>query len=227
MILLAVETATEACSAALWQDGRILERFEVAPRRHTELVLPMIDSLLAEAGLSLRNMDALAFGHGPGSFTGVRIATGVIQGLALAVDRPVIGISSLASLAQSCAAGRQRVIAALDARMHEVYWGCYHCGDDGIMMLHARELVCPPAEVPVPEAGHWLAAGSGWASYGDILQQRLSGLTLSIDTSAWPRAAATARLAAVQFAAGHYVSAAEARPVYLRDRVVQVPGQNQ
>ena len=223
MILLAVETATEACSAAVWQDGRILERFELAPRRHTELVLPMINSLLDEAGLSLAQMDALAFGRGPGSFTGVRIATGVIQGLAVAVDRPVVGISTLASLAQSCAAQHRQVIAALDARMHEVYWGCYRCNDQGVMELQEREVVCRPAEVPVPPSGEWLAAGSGWASYGDILQQRLTGLSLQIATDAWPTAGATACLAASQYAAGHFVTAAEARPVYLRDRIVQAP----
>lgn len=227
MILLAVETATEACSAALWLDSRILERFELAPRRHTELVLPMVDSLLAEAGLTIQAMDALAFGRGPGSFTGVRIATGVIQGLALAVDRPVIGISTLASLAQSCADTHKQVIAALDARMHEVYWGCYRRDDSGHMVLEGEELVCRPAEVPVPPAGEWLAAGSGWASYGEILEQRLAGVTLTLDTAAWPSAGATARLAARLYATGHYVNAAEARPVYLRDRVVQAPRQNQ
>lgn len=227
MILLAVETATEACSAALWQDGRVLEQFELAPRRHTELVLPMIDGLLAEAGLALRDVDALAFGRGPGSFTGVRIATGVIQGLALAIDRPVIGISTLASLAQSRADTHDRVIAVLDARMQEVYWGCYQLDDSGCMKLQGEELVCAPADVPAPADGAWLAAGSGWASYGDILQQQLSGLTLSVDTTAWPTAAATAYLAAECYASGDYVSAAQARPVYLRDKVVQAPRQHQ
>jgi len=224
MKLLAVETATEACSAALWLDGRILERFELAPRRHTAIILPMIDSLLAEAGLSLRDMDALAFGRGPGSFTGVRIATGVIQGLALAAGRPVIGISTLASLAQSRADTHHQVIAAIDARMHEVYWGCYRRDNSGCMELLNEERVCAPAEVPVPPAGDWLAAGSGWTSYGDILQQQLAPLTLTVDANAWPRAAATVRLAAARMDAGDSVAAAEARPVYLRDNVIQVPG---
>lgn len=226
MKLLAIETATEACSAALWLDGRALERFELAPRRHTELILPMVDSLLTEAGLQLTDLDAIAFGRGPGSFTGVRIATGVVQGLALAADRPVIGISSLASLAQTVADQHSHVLAALDARMHEVYWGCYSRDSDGCMRLQGEETVCPPAEVPRPDSGNWIAAGSGWESYTETLTARLDDCVDRIEADAWPRAVATAALAAAELAAGHTLTAAEARPTYLRDRVVQARPRN-
>lgn len=226
MRLLAVETATEACSAAIWLDGEILERFERAPRRHTELILPMVDSLMTEAGLTLKDMDALAFGRGPGSFTGVRIATGVVQGLALSTGRPVIGISTLASLAQSQADQHKQVIAILDARMHEVYWGCYQRGEDGCMSLIDEELVCAPADVPCPAAGEWLVAGSGWASYSDMLAHQLAPLTFEANDDAWPRAGASARLAVARLTAGDTVSAAEARPVYLRDQVIQTSTKN-
>lgn len=226
MRLLAVETATEACSAAIWQNGDMIERFELAPRRHTELILPMVDSLMAEAGLNLQAMDALAFGHGPGSFTGVRIATGVIQGLALSIDRPVIGISTLASLAQTQADNHAHVCAVIDARMQEVYWGCYQRDDDGLMQLQGQECVCAPAEVPAPTAGQWLMAGSGWASYSETLGARLGDQVIASHADAWPRAGATARLAAGRYHDGDTQTASEARPVYLRDRVTQGRPQN-
>lgn len=220
MKLLAIETATEACSAALWLDGDILERFEFAPRRHTELILPMADSLLAEAGLRCVDMDGFVYGCGPGSFTGVRIATGVIQGLALAADRPVLGISTLAALAQTLIERDQPVLAALDARMDEVYWGCY-VPAAGSMQLQGVEHVCPPEMVPLPEPRQWLAAGSGWHSYTERLQTRLPELDITVITDVWPRAAASVALAARDWTAGKAVPAAQARPTYLRDHVAQ------
>lgn len=218
MKLLAIETATEACSAALWLNGEVLERFELAPRRHTELILPMVDVLLAEAGLHLPQLDGLAFGRGPGSFTGIRIATGVIQGLALAADRPVVGVSTLASLAQSQAHEHTRIIAALDARMDEVYWGCYEL-QDGCMRLQGEEIVCPPGTVTIPDKPDWFGAGNGWDRYAGVLRNRLAPLEVAVIENAWPRAAASAAIAVVDLAAGKAVSAAEARPSYLRDRV--------
>jgi len=226
MRLLAVETATEACSAAIWQDGDVIERFELAPRRHTELILPMVNSLMAEAELSLKAMDALVFGHGPGSFTGVRIATGVIQGLALSIDRPVIGISTLASLAQTQADDHAHVCAVIDARMQEVYWGCYQRDGDGLMQLQGEERVCAPAEVPGPSAGQWLLAGSGWASYSEALGTRLGDRIIASHADAWPRAGATARLAVGRYHAGDTQTASQARPVYLRDHVTQGSNRN-
>jgi tRNA threonylcarbamoyladenosine biosynthesis protein TsaB len=131
MKLLALDTATEACSAAVWVDGTVLERYELAPRRHAALILPMIEAVLAEANLSPLQLDAIAFGRGPGAFTGVRIAVGIAQGIAFAADLPVIPISTLAALALGAAqeTGYSRIAAALDARMGEVYWGVYAVAD--------------------------------------------------------------------------------------------------
>lgn len=220
MKLLGIETATEACSAALWLDGDIRERFELAPRRHAELILPMIDDLLAEAGLRLSELDALAFGHGPGAFTGVRIATGVIQGLSLATELPVLGISTLAALAQTQAADNPQILAALDARMGEVYWGAYRLDDAGSMRLVGDELVVVPESVPIPDTDNWVGAGSGWASYGDILSERLGQRVVRKAADTWPRAGGLLPIAAADVAAGKAVDAAAAQPVYLRNRVV-------
>ncbi|MCS3902751.1 tRNA threonylcarbamoyladenosine biosynthesis protein TsaB [Methylohalomonas lacus] len=221
MKLLAIETATEACSAALWLDGDIHERFEFAPRRHTELILPMVDSLLAAAGLRSADMDGFVYGCGPGSFTGVRIATGVVQGLALAADRPVVAVSTLAALSQTLIEHDQPVLAALDARMDEVYWGCYLPADSG-MQLQGAEHVCSPETVPLPETRQWLAAGSGWYSYAERLRARLPALDITVVADVWPRAAASVALAARNWTAGRVLTAAQARPTYLRDRVAQV-----
>ncbi|MGB1311163.1 MAG: tRNA (adenosine(37)-N6)-threonylcarbamoyltransferase complex dimerization subunit type 1 TsaB, partial [Leucothrix sp.] len=147
MKILAIETATEACSAALYHDGGIISRYELAPRKHTQLILPMMDSLLAEAGLSKQALDAIAFGRGPGAFTGLRIAVGVTQGLALALDRPVIPISSLAAMAQQVldatvdlASAMLDYIPAIDARMGEVYWARYK-NVDGQAQLAGDEAI--------------------------------------------------------------------------------------
>ena len=174
--LLAIETSEEACSAALLSDGACSELFELEPRRHSELILPMIDRLLAEAGLPRSALDAVAFGRGPGSFTGVRIATAVAQGIGFGLDIPVIPVSTLQALAQGIhrLSGTEQVLAALDARMHEVYWGAFS-SDGTIMRAAGEELVIAPADVPLPEDGQWTGAGSGWTSYLDILSQRLAG----------------------------------------------------
>lgn len=134
MRVLAIETATEACSAALYISGEIRLRYQVEPRRHSELILPMMDALLAEAEIALSALDALAFGCGPGSFTGVRIATGVVQGAAFGADLPVVPVSTLAALAQRRyrEQGEKHLLPAYDARMDELYWGCYRIGDDGL-----------------------------------------------------------------------------------------------
>ncbi len=135
MKLLAIETAAEACSAALLIDGEISLRYEVQPRKHSELIMSMLNSLLQEADLSPARLDGLAFGCGPGSFTGVRIAAGVAQGVALGADLPVVRVSTLAALAQGYfrQSGHTSVLPAFDARMQEVYWGCYRLQDSGLM----------------------------------------------------------------------------------------------
>ena len=217
MKLLALDTATEACSAAVWVDGNVLERYELAPRRHAVLILPMIEALLAEAGLSAGQLDAIAVGRGPGAFTGVRIAMGIAQGIAFAADRPVAPVSTLAALALGAAraTGAVRIAAALDARMGEVYWGLYAVNSYEAELL-GEERVCAPEAVAAP-SGAWFGAGSGWAVYAEALAQRLT-------VSGWrgdcyPRAGDIARLAAAPSQRGAWVVAEQALPVYLRDRV--------
>lgn len=217
MKLLALDTATEACSAAVWADGDVLERYELAPRRHAALILPMIESVLAEAGLSVGQLDAIAVGRGPGAFTGVRIAVGMAQGIAFAVDRPVALVSTLAALALGAAraTGQARIAAALDARMGEVYWGAYAVHGHEAALL-GEEQVCAPEIVAAPP-GEWFGAGSGWAAYAATLARRLT-------VSAWrgdcyPHAGDIARLAAAPAGRMGWVAAEQAAPVYLRDRV--------
>lgn len=221
MKLLAFETATEACSAALYQDGEVVERYEVAPRGHTGLILPMIEGLMAEAELQPAQLDAVAFGRGPGAFTGVRIATGVVQGLAFALDLPVLRVSSLAALAQGGRRefGWSHVAAAIDARMGEVYWGSFEVGDNGVMQLCAEELVCPPAQVPALRSHQWHGIGSGWASYAAELSGRQGEAIRNVKGDYFPHAQDTAMLAVAAFQRGEAVSAEQALPVYLRDNV--------
>lgn len=226
MKLLAVETATEACSAALWLDGELSVRRQVAPRRHAELILPMMDGLLAEAGIALRRLDALGFGCGPGSFTGVRIATGVIQGAALGADLPVVPVSTLATLAQG--AGRRhgvtRVLAAFDARMGELYWGAFEAGADGLMAPRQDECVADVDAVPLPQGGGWFGAGSGWGPYGPRLSRRLGEHLQGMDAELLCDAGDLARLAVEAWGRGAAVAAERALPVYLRNRVAKKIG---
>lgn len=217
MILLALETATDACSAALLVDDQVRERFQLAPRGHTALILPMIDELLAEAGIGIGQVDALAFGRGPGAFTGVRIAVGVVQGIAFAADLPVVPVSTLAALAQGYAA--ERVLVALDARMDEVYWAAYERTPAGLMTVCGEECVVPPGQAPLPVAGDWCGVGSGWASYGEALRQHAAGRVRVWDEHGLPHARDVARLGAAGYRQGQAVSADQALPVYLRDKV--------
>ena len=218
MRLLAIDTATEACTVALWVDGAVRERFEIAPRRHAELVLPMADSLLAEAGLGKRQLDAIAVGRGPGAFTGIRLAIAVAQGLALALDRPVVPVSTLAVLAQGAASAGLPVLALIDARMGEVYAGAFVPGDDGCVRPLGDEAVLSPAEVAAP-APRFAGVGTGFGAHAAVLEARLAAARAKVAAEALPRAADLARLAARDFAAGLGVDALQAQPVYLRDKV--------
>lgn len=223
MKLLALDTATEACSAALYIDGAIITRYQLAPREHTNLILPMLDACLAEAGLNLAQLDALAFGRGPGSFMGLRVAAGVVQGLSLAHDLPIVPVSTLASIAhiQMQQHGAVRVLAAIDARMSEVYWGAY-LNRAGLPELQGKERVLPPDQVPVPDTLGWTGAGTGWGSYATELKQRLGDCFSSSDADVFPSAASIAELAAAQLARGEPgVDATRAIPVYLRDQVAK------
>jgi tRNA threonylcarbamoyladenosine biosynthesis protein TsaB len=216
MKLLALDTATEACSVALWRDGQVLERFEHRSR-HSEHLLVMIDALLAEGGTSLKQLDAIAFGRGPGSFTGLRIGAGVAQGLAFAVECPVVPVSSLAALAQGI--DGDNVLAAFDARMQQVYWAAFRRNAAGIMEAVGDEAVLAPQAVPVPEENQWVGAGSGFDVYGATLSDRLGTRLRHWHANQSPRASNLAQLAVALYAAGGASSAENALPVYVRDDV--------
>ncbi len=223
MKLLAFETATEACSVALWLDGEVRERFEIAPRRHAELALPWAQQLLAEAGIARSQLDAIAVGRGPGAFTGVRLAIAIAQGIALGLDRPVIPVSTLAVLAGG--AGQGRVIAAIDARMGEVYLGAFaRDGDD--LVACTGEVVIDPVAATLPEAicdgpvgESWQGVGTGFAAVGGALGARLGTLVSDVDATALPHAGDLVRLAVREFARGGACAPEQAEPAYLRNHV--------
>jgi tRNA threonylcarbamoyladenosine biosynthesis protein TsaB len=207
--LIAFDTATEWCTAALWQDGAVTHRAVHAGQKHSDLLTPMVMELLAEAGLSLRQLDGLAYGMGPGSFTGLRIACGVVQGLALAADLPVLGVSTLEALAEEAReqAGATQVAACLDARMGEVYAALYDYQADAWQAL-VGPVVCPPQAAPGREG--FLPVGSGVAAYPELGPGRGDLI---------PHARAIARLAAPRLAAGQGGPAETAQPLYVRDKV--------
>jgi tRNA threonylcarbamoyladenosine biosynthesis protein TsaB len=224
MRLLALDTSTEACSAALLIDGATTLRFEITERSHADLILPMVDSLLLEAGLELRDLDGLAFGRGPGGFTGLRIATGVIQGLAFGAGLPVAPVSSLAAVAEQVPAGRgEAVLVCNDARMGEVYWAAFRSDGSGGIEALTAESVSPPDRVPFDVAMLRHAAGNGIARH-PALRQRLESAALQIHDGLYPRADAIARLGARELAAGRSVAADMALPVYVRDNVARPSG---
>lgn len=216
--LLALDTATEACSVALLHDGKVLSHYEVIPRLHAQRLLPMIQTLLGEAGVALSALDAIAFGRGPGAFTGVRIAIGVVQGLAFALDKPVLPVSNLAILAQRALRehGAQQVAAAIDARMDEVYWGCYRA-EQGEMRLQGAEAVLPPEQASLPRgaSGDWFGAGTGWGTFAE----RLPLVPSALDGAMLPHAEDLLSLATFAWARGEALPADQAQPVYLRDKV--------
>ncbi|MGB4497578.1 MAG: tRNA (adenosine(37)-N6)-threonylcarbamoyltransferase complex dimerization subunit type 1 TsaB [Methylococcaceae bacterium] len=218
MKLLALDTSTEACSAALFIDGEISERFEITPKAHTKLLLPMIESLLAEAELKLSQLDALAFGCGPGSFTGLRIATGVVQGLAFGADLPVVPVSTLAALAQNCS--QNLAFVAIDARVGEIFWGVYQKNVDGFVELVGKEAVLPVSQIQFPNQPA-IGMGSGWHVYETELLAKTSGLISQIESDALPHSSAIAKLGVYGFEQGRAVAAEFAQPVYLRDKVAQ------
>jgi len=215
--LLALDTATEACSVALLHDGKVLSHYEVIPRLHAQRLLPMIKDLLAEAGIAMSALDAIAFGRGPGAFTGVRIAIGVVQGLAFALERPVLPVSNLAVLAQRAfrERGVSQVAAAIDARMDEVYWGCYREAADEMRLVGAEAVMAPElAALPADITGEWFGAGTGWG-YAERIPVALSGH----DASLLPHAQDLLTLATFAWHRGEAVQADDAQPVYLRDKV--------
>jgi tRNA threonylcarbamoyladenosine biosynthesis protein TsaB len=212
--LLTLETSTRLLSVALWRDGEIAERSEVLPNGGSDRLLPWVHQLLAEAGLKLTQLDGIAFGAGPGGFTGLRLSCGVAQGLAWGADLPVLAVGSLEALALEAAA--PRVYACLDARMNEVYSAAYEMVD-GVPQAVLPPSVTPPDAAPLPPAGDWLGVGDGFSSYAEALTQRLGLATVRADLL--PTAAAVARLAAPRLARGEGVAAVAAQPLYVRDKV--------
>jgi len=223
--ILAIDTATEACSAALYIDGVITDKYQLAPREHTQLILKMIESLLVDVELKISDLDALAFGRGPGSFTGVRIATGIIHGLAFASDLPVIGVSTLASIAQRAYDSHQHenVLAGIDARMGEMYWAGYQLGENNLMRLCGEEKVSPASSVTVDKtiSSEWCGAGSAWKSYTQQLNEQLGTQIVDVYSDYFPDSASIVKLAAAAYVRGEAVEAALAQPVYLRNDVAK------
>ncbi|MBS4694077.1 tRNA (adenosine(37)-N6)-threonylcarbamoyltransferase complex dimerization subunit type 1 TsaB [Aeromonas allosaccharophila] len=226
--ILAVDTATEACSAALLVGDTLFSRWEEAPRDHTRKILPMVQAVLEDAGITLSDLDAIAFGRGPGSFTGVRIGIGVAQGLAFGAGVPLIGISTLAAMAQGAYRldGAEQVLTAIDARMNEVYFGRYAL-IDGRMQLVEDEVVSDPTalvDVRGKLAGPVACVGTGFETYGEIL----SGLAdeLAVSQVRFPAAEDMLPLARAAWLAGEAVPVEQATPVYLRDKVTwkKLPG---
>lgn len=220
MRLLAIDTATERCSVALRIDARTLERSIELPRGHADLVLPMVDEVLQEAGLKLRDLDGIAYGRGPGAFTGVRIAVGVVQGLAFGADLPTVGISNLAAVAQQVAREDDCILVCMDARMDQVYWSVFarERGSEFVTSL-TPERVDPPDAIA--ERNYTVLAGTGFKAYAS-LTSRLARPDRLIMETALPRATEIAWLAEAEFRAGRGKPAAEAEPVYVRDQVAHV-----
>jgi tRNA threonylcarbamoyladenosine biosynthesis protein TsaB len=231
--ILALDTATENCSAALWVDGSLVQREVEVPRGHADLILTMIDELLAQAATALAGLDAIAFGRGPGSFTGVRLAASVTQGLAFGADLPVVPISDLRAVAQralNCMAAEnaamRHILVCNDARMHEVYWACFERTTDDVMTPVGTERVSKPVDVHLP--AEWSgtlvsAAGRGFAAYTELKENLQSALT-NINEHILPGAGEIASLAVAEVRAGRLLPPEEAVPVYLRDDVARPKG---
>jgi tRNA threonylcarbamoyladenosine biosynthesis protein TsaB len=218
--LLAIDTSTEACSVALSFDGDLRERYEVAPRRHTELVLPWADALLAEAGIGKGSLDAIAVARGPGAFTGVRLAVAIAQGMALALGKPVIPVSTLAALALRAGdTGDTPILAAIDARMGEVYLGAFRRDADALLQPLAEEWMATPAQPRLGLASQWNGVGSGFAAADGALRSALGEALKSCDATALPRAADVARLAAIAWVRGEAIAPDRLEPAYLREKV--------
>lgn len=223
--MLAIETSAETCSVALNAGDEVLERFEHAPMKHAELILPSISGVLAEAGIAVQDLDAIAFGRGPGSFTSLRIGIGVVQGLAWGADRPVVPVSSLAAVAQVAAGERQdlpsesQIVVAMDARMQEVFHAAFRLGADGLVVADGEERVGPPKDLS--PTGQWVAAGNGFERYDALAQTARKALVCRAD--AWPRASAVLALAGRWLEHNEPLPAALAQPVYIRNDIAEKP----
>ena len=236
MNILAIDTATEACSVALQFKDTVITRFEICPQQHSQRLLPMVDEVLKEAKVSLGDLDLLAFGRGPGSFTGVRIATGMIQGLALGTGLKVAGVSTLEAMAFEVASKTQHkdalIAVASDARMGEVYFAVYSQSQNGLVLC-VEEQVCPP-ELAIEQlnvlreenGAAVIAAGTGWSAYEELdnWKSEVCGEVASDITL--PNAQYMLKLAIDAHSKGEVSDAVNVEPVYLRDKVTwkKLPG---
>ncbi|MSQ60693.1 MAG: tRNA (adenosine(37)-N6)-threonylcarbamoyltransferase complex dimerization subunit type 1 TsaB [Betaproteobacteria bacterium] len=216
MNLLAIETSTQWCSVALLLGEDIRIRETEAGQRHSELLLPMVDSLLKEAGIGVRELNGIAFGSGPGSFTGLRIACGVAQGMALGADLRLVPVCSLLALAE--ASGREKVLSCLDARMGELYVAAYRKEGEGWSEMIAP-MLCKPAALPSLEGGGWFGAGSGFGIQGEALRTHYGPQLTGANADLIPHAREVARLSVRAFAAGEGLLPEHAAPLYVRDKV--------
>ncbi|MDD5176933.1 MAG: tRNA (adenosine(37)-N6)-threonylcarbamoyltransferase complex dimerization subunit type 1 TsaB [Sterolibacterium sp.] len=215
MNLIALETSTLHLSVALWRAGALIERSEVVPNGGSERLLPWINQLLAEAEITFADLDAIAFGTGPGGFTGLRLACGVAQGMAFGLDLPVLAVPTLEALALAAyAGGTERLFACLDARMNEVYCAAYQI-QDGMLEAIQEAMVVPPQRAIAPAGVGWIGCGDGFIAYPEMLASSLD----EVRPHVWPTAAAVARLAAPRLACGQGVDAGLALPLYVRDKV--------
>lgn len=216
MKILALDTSTEYCSVALLLDGELWNQEILAGQQHSALILPTVRQALAENGLALVQLDGIAFGAGPGSFTGLRIACGVTQGLALGADLPVMGISTLEALAQE--AGNKRVVTVLDARIKEIYHAAYQKTTKGWQAI-SEPALCSPRDAPhVPGEG-WAGCGSGFDIYEELLRSRYDACVSHVIRGLRPNARAMVQLAAPRFARGLGIDPADAVPLYIRNKV--------
>ncbi len=221
MNILAIDTATEACSLAVAIGDRVLSRHVVAGRDQTNVLLPMFHELLAEAAISVAQLDAIACGIGPGSFAGVRIGVGFVKGLAFVRDLPIVPVMSLASLAQGALrrTGAVRVLSCIDARMGEVYAAVYQRGPNGLARVVGEPRVCKPDVLDASIAGPWVAAGTGWGTYRDLLLTKVAMAPAAEEPSALPEAIDAIALARAALASGEKISVAALEPLYLRNDV--------
>ncbi len=216
MKILALETSGDYCSVALWRDGAIVDREMPAGQRQSGLLLDLVHELLLASGELLRDVDGIAFGAGPGSFTGLRVACGVTQGLAAGAGKPVAGIGTLLALAQ--ASGAARVACCIDARMGEVYCAAYEKRDDEWHTVQ-EAAVCAPAAVPLPPGNGWHGCGNGFGVHGAVLRARYGARLAAVDATLHARAREVAALAVPVFARGGGGPAEAAAPLYVRDKV--------
>lgn len=222
MNILAIDTSTQACSAAIYNGQDFYEQFDILPRQHAKSILPMIESVLTASGLTRNDIELLAFAHGPGSFTGLRIAASAIQGLAFALDKPVVGISTLRALAQTAFREHkvEKALTAVDARMGEIYWGVYQIDQNKRMQPLQPDCLTTANQVTRPANKLWCGIGNGWENNDGHFDTSFKRLLKTVYSKCYPHARDIAFLAEYEFNQGHVLEASQAQPIYIRNQVV-------